>query len=213
MKEECRQSPEAWRPVGMIPHYSKALDQRYNTGGESSSMRHCEIIQACYCLLLSEFNEKTKEALQMEWADGLLYSTRASLACLLADQPECDKLCCNHGNCHHCWVEKKDFLNLEMDLSLKTSDDVRLKVLEAAEGVIAVDSISNRRLVLARSRVAYEKAKASCGGFHLMNNVFWQLHDFDLHQQIMRCSMHGIELGIVRTVFAGCIQTLHKVFN
>ena len=70
----------------------------------------------------------------MEWADGMLYPTRISLACLLADQMECDKLCCNNTSCHHCWVDKMDWLNVEKEFTLKSVDEVKSKVFQKAEG-------------------------------------------------------------------------------
>lgn len=63
IQEKHRQSPEAWVTVGMIPHYSSSVDSRPSAGGNSSSMRQCELIQACYHLLLSSFIDKTKETL------------------------------------------------------------------------------------------------------------------------------------------------------
>ncbi len=214
IKEEYRQSPNAWVPVGMIPHYSKGLDTRPDAGGNSSSMRQCEIIQACYHLLLKDFNEKTKDELQMEWADGLFYPTRVSLACLLADQPECDKFCCNNSNCHHCWVQKTDLLNLELELSLKSAEEVKSKVLEAAHGIVGVDPHTQKRVILeGATQKQYDQAKAQCGGFHLMNNAFWYCHDFDVHKQIMRCAMHGVDLGIIKTILTGCIHKLQEVLH
>ena len=212
IKEHYRQTPRAWVPVAMIPHYSKSDDGRTDTGGDSSSMRQCELIQACFHLLLSDFVEKAKNPVSLEWADGKLYPSKVVLACLLADQPECDKYCCNNSNCHHCWVENKDLLNVEMIHRLKTTDEVKSKILEAAVGIIGVDAVSKKRVVLQGvTQNDYQLAKKSCGGFHLMNNCFWQCDDFDLNQQIMRCSMHGIDLGIIKTIFTGCMQTLQKV--
>ena len=62
-----------------------------------------------------------------------------------------------------------------------------------------------------RTQEDYNQAKKECGGFHLMNNAFWHCNDFDLHQQIMRCSMHTIDLGIIKTILTGCIDKLNEV--
>lgn len=196
----------------MIPHYSKQEDSRTETGGNSSSMRQMELVQSCFHLLLSPFIQETREPVLVQWACGGWFPTMILLACLLGDQPEADKYCCNNGNCHHCWVENKDLLNLDLDIHLKTAEEVKSKVFEAASGIIGVDPISKKRVVLPHvTQNAYQLAKKRCGGFHLLNNCFWHLPNFDVFQQVMRCSMHGIDLGIIKTIFAGIMDTLSQV--
>ena len=212
IKEEFRQSESAWVMVGMIPHYNSSADERPKIGGYSSGMRNIELIQACYHVLLEDFIKKTSDILLMQWATGEWFQTKVFVACLLADQQECDKFCCNNGNCHQCWALQQDWLNLDLPFSLKTAENVKERVLAAAQGIIGVDPHSKRRVVLKGvSQRDYNNAKAQCGGFHLLNNGFWGVPDFDVQQQTIRDVMHGVDLGITNTVLSGICDVLKKV--
>lgn len=211
--EDKRQTPLAWVTVGMIPFYHPSKD-RGDKGGDGNPMRQCEIIQESYDALLENWNDKTREFLNVQWATGgpQFFPTKFLIAAVLADQVECDKIACNSRQCHHCWAVEQDWLKVDYEPRLKTMDEVKQKVLAAAnELVVADSSTKKRKLVFGATQAAYERKKKECGGFHLMINAFWKIENFDLHSQMMRCVMHTTDLGVFKQILTGILQTYGQV--
>ncbi len=87
LHEDERQKPENWIPIGWIPTFDEKLATlRPTRGYESSASRKARIFHDCFRHLLSTWDEKTRNAQKIVWADQKRRQTRFFLGGLLGDQ-------------------------------------------------------------------------------------------------------------------------------
>ena len=87
LHEDERQKPENWIPIGWIPTFDEKLATlRQKQGFESSASRKARIFHDCFRHLLTTWDEKTRDAKNIVWADQKRRQTRFFLGGLLGDQ-------------------------------------------------------------------------------------------------------------------------------
>ena len=88
----------------------------------------------CWIEFLDGWAERTRDATNLTWADGVERSTRIFLGGLLGDQQEGDKFTAEPCVCHRCFAARKDYLEPDAPAQVKSSKRMRLKVEAAAAG-------------------------------------------------------------------------------
>jgi hypothetical protein len=86
LHEDERQKPENWIPIGWMPNYDNDLTKRPGQGYESDQARKIRLFHDCFRYLLSNWDNQTKSAQNIDWGDQLRRQTRFYLGGLMGDQ-------------------------------------------------------------------------------------------------------------------------------
>ena len=133
LHEEERMKPKNWVPVGWLPVYDESRDSRKKTGFDSTSARKVRLYHACWIEFLDKWAERTKEAIEIPWADGQTRWTRLFIGGVMGDQQEGDKYTGEPCVCHRCFAPRNQYLDTA-DFEVKTMRKVRARVEFAAAG-------------------------------------------------------------------------------
>jgi hypothetical protein len=115
-------------------------------GFDSTSARKVRLYHACWIEFLDKWAERTKEAIEIPWADGQTRWTRLLIGGVMGDQQEGDKYTGEPCVCHRCYAPRKRYLETA-DFEAKTMRKVRQKVELAAAGMYLKGRRSSTRVV------------------------------------------------------------------
>ena len=133
--ERCK--PSAWIPVAFLPIYDQKKDRRPTLGYQSSKARKQRLFHQVWHVLLSRWKERTREPLNVPWADGVTRKTRFFVGGVLGDQQEADRYTANPCACHRCKALHKDFLSWRKSAPAKNTKRTKFDVEMAAKGLAA----------------------------------------------------------------------------
>ena len=91
LHEDERMKPRNWKPVAWLPVYDESRDTRPRTGFDSTSARKIRLYHACWIEFLDRWAERTRDAIEIPWADGHTRWTRLFIGGVMGDQQEGDR--------------------------------------------------------------------------------------------------------------------------
>ncbi len=136
-------APRNWIPVGWMPVYDDKRDKRPARGYEATSARKIRLYRQYWIEFLDGWEERTKYAILLPWADGCTRSTRQYIGGVMGDQQEGDKYTGEPCVCHRFYAPRTHYLDTA-DYEVKTMQKVRQRVEIAAAGEYLKGSSSKR---------------------------------------------------------------------
>jgi hypothetical protein len=133
LHEDERMKPKNWVPVGWLPVYNESRDLRRKQGFDSTSARKVRLYHACWIEFLDRWAERTRDAMNIPWADGKNRWTRLFIGGVMGDQQEADRYTGEPCVCHRCFAPRDQYLETA-DFEVKTMRKVRARVEFAAAG-------------------------------------------------------------------------------